>query len=79
MSSLVYRRPNRGSAGRAGPGAFKGWHDATSFDLVLQPTAPGQSAPAESIPLRFSLDAQGWHPAATDPKVFERLDYACRR
>jgi hypothetical protein len=68
-----------GGTGKAGPAVFKGWHDATSFDLVLTPYGPGAQGPVESIPLRFSLEAQGWRPASADPSTFQRLDYACRR
>lgn len=68
-----------GGTGKAGPALFKGWHDATSFDLVLTPYGPGQQGPLESIPVRFALDAQGWRPATADPGTFKRLDYACRR
>jgi hypothetical protein len=69
----------RGSGnGNAGPAAFKGWHDATSFDLVLSPIAPGQQKASENIPVRFSLQGQSWRPATPDPKVFDRLGYVCR-
>lgn len=68
-----------GGSGKAGPAAFKGWHDANSFDLVLTPVGPGQQGVLETVPVRFALDAQGWHPATPEPKAFERLDYGCRR
>jgi hypothetical protein len=68
-----------GGTGKAGPAMFKGWRDAATFDLVLTPVGPGQQGVLESVPVRFALDAQGWHPATPDPRSFERLDYACRQ
>ncbi|MBV8062106.1 MAG: hypothetical protein JOY51_00845 [Nevskia sp.] len=68
-----------GGGGKAGPAQFKGWHGADSFDLVLSPVGAGQQGVLETIPVRFALDAQGWHPATPNPVAFERLDYACRR
>lgn len=55
---------------------FKGWHDASSFDLALLPAgAIGE----EIIALRLTQDAQGWHVASLDPERIAAVAFACRQ
>lgn len=72
----------------AGPGTFKGWRDASTFDvvlnpLVLAPGTPGQGAatvvPTDPIALRFVSDAKAWHPTTPRPEKLAELGYVCRR
>lgn len=71
----------------AGPSAFKGWRDAKTFDLVLNPLVviPGKpgdgaasTAPPVPIPLRFRYDGQRWLPQTPDAKALQRVGYVCR-
>ncbi len=55
---------------------FKGWHDASSFDLALLPAgAIGE----EIIALRLMKDAQGWRVASFDPERIAAVAFVCRQ
>lgn len=55
---------------------FKGWHDASSFDLAL---LPGGAIGEEIIALRLRQDAQGWHVASLDPERIATVAFVCRQ
>jgi hypothetical protein len=55
---------------------FKGWHDASAFDLAL---LPGGTRGEEIIALRLRHDAQGWHVASIDPGRIAMIAFACRQ
>jgi hypothetical protein len=55
---------------------FKGWHDASSFDLAL---LPGGTRGEEILALRLQHDAQGWHIASPDPERIAAIAFACRQ
>ncbi len=53
--------------------AFKGWHDADSFDLTLLPGAAGQ----EALPLRIAKTDRGWSLATPAAARIAALDFSC--
>jgi hypothetical protein len=55
---------------------FKGWHDASSFDLALLPAGERGE---EILALRLQHDAQGWHVASVDPGRVATIAFACRQ
>ena len=52
---------------------FKGWHDAASFDLVLQPADGGAG-----VPLRIARGKDGWMVAA-DSTALAVAGFVCRQ
>jgi hypothetical protein len=54
---------------------FKGWHDAASFDLVVE--IGEQRKAQERVALRFVLDAGRWRLASSNPARAGTLGLAC--
>jgi hypothetical protein len=55
---------------------LKGWHDTTSFDLVLLPSGkPG----SDQVPLRLGRGANGWQLSVPDPAQAGKLALTCRQ
>lgn len=55
---------------------FKGWHDASTFNLILLPTGkPG----VDPVPLRVGRGGDGWQIAMPDPARAARLEFGCRQ
>jgi len=67
-----------GRDGRAAPtAAFKGWHDPSSFDLVVG--TPGAGAALDKpVSVRASADKSGWHLAASDGAQLSAHGFQCR-
>jgi hypothetical protein len=57
-------------------GQFKGWHDASSFDLVLQIPAV-HSGPVRVIAMRLSRHDATWGIAAGEPERLVALGFVC--
>lgn len=57
-------------------GQFKGWHDARSFDLVLQIPAM-HSAPARVFAMRLTWHDATWTIAAAEPGRLAAIGFAC--
>ena len=55
---------------------FKGWHDSTSFDLVVD-VRGGQEKPAHGLAIRAIQDGAGWRLAATDPARLSAMGFTC--
>lgn len=55
---------------------LKGWHDASTFDLVLLPTGKQGVDP---VPLRVSRGAHDWQIAMPDPARAAVLEFGCRQ
>jgi hypothetical protein len=55
---------------------FKGWHDAHSFDLVLQIPAM-HSGPVRAIAMRLSQHDGIWSIATAEPERLAALGFAC--
>jgi hypothetical protein len=55
---------------------FKGWHDASAFDLVFE--IGEQSKSMARLAMRISGDGSGWHAGASDVARLSRLGLACR-
>lgn len=57
---------------------FKGWRDASSFELSLTPADSGL-AQSGSVALRLTLRDRAWQLAASDPQALKKLGYTCRQ
>lgn len=60
--------------GRLTP-VFKGWHDASAFDLVFE--IGEQSKSMARLATRIFRDSVGWHLGASDVSRLARLGFAC--
>jgi hypothetical protein len=58
-------------------GRFKGWHDARSFDLVLQIPA-ARSKLMQAIAARVTLHDGAWSIAASEPDGISAIGFTCR-
>jgi hypothetical protein len=52
--------------------AFKGWHDAVSFDLAIQPDQGKRSSA-----LRIALTAGAWSMSVSDAALLAEIGFAC--
>ena len=55
---------------------FKGWHDASAFDVVVE--IGEQSKSMARLALRIGRDAQSWQLGASDPARLADLGLACK-
>jgi len=55
--------------------AFKGWHDASSFDLIV---SNGEGDAKRDVALRATHGANGWSIAAADAAQLNAIGFACR-
>jgi len=54
---------------------FKGWHDATAFDAVLEFGMPGKAMPRTAV--RLGLKAGTWQMQASDPARVAGSGFSC--
>lgn len=59
-------------------GAFRGWHDAHSFDIALQVHAETNKL-QHAVALRVVQDSTGWRIATPDPAQLTAIGFACRQ
>jgi hypothetical protein len=60
--------------------AFKGWHDAGSFDLLLSSaTSPADAKPELIAPVRISLQGGAWTIATSNAAALAKWGFGCRQ